>query len=334
MRNLSAFFRPSLLLLFLSASLMLRAQFSEDFESTNGRRDSLTNRCWSFAAVAVKNAGSYNSNYGLFSGPTTNHSESSPHFAQLPLVEFAGATTLEFDYAVNQNKTCGINVTLIDINGSETLLGTVYPTKSWQHATINFTHNGVANLRLEFYSNPFGSPNGSHRMKVDNIELDLGAPLTCSDGGYPALPVEWVQVDARPAATGVAVSWETTNEENHDYFVVERSANGYAFEAIAQVREGETIGRSYFYGFTDRGVRAGETYVYRIRQVDFDGGFSYSPRVEVALTGMDDGTYDFFTLMGQPLFRGTPEEFFRRFPGQQVYVMKGTYGARKVVHMK
>ena len=70
------------------------------------------------------------------------------------------------------------------------------------------------------------------------------------------------------------LDWKTTNEQNNDHFDIERSADGTGFASIGSVAATGTAGGSY--SFTDGNPRDGMNY-YRLRQVDNDGTYTYSP---------------------------------------------------------
>ena len=105
-------------------------------------------------------------------------------------------------------------------------------------------------------------------------------PLT----GVAPLPVELAQFSAVRQGPAVQVAWATASEKNSDYFAVERSANGQYFNEIGRVdAHGSTTSR-HEYGTLDKAPLAGLSY-YRLRQVDRDGKFAYSPVATVRFDG-------------------------------------------------
>lgn len=85
------------------------------------------------------------------------------------------------------------------------------------------------------------------------------------------LPVTWQSFNATAAPKWVALDWSTSAETNNAYFGVERSATGRIWTEIGQVAP--TANQTYTYKDTEPLV--GESY-YRLRQVDYDGAFSFS----------------------------------------------------------
>lgn len=97
------------------------------------------------------------------------------------------------------------------------------------------------------------------------------------------LPIELISFTATPKSKTVQLDWRTASELNNAFFEIERSANGRDFENIGKVAGAGTSQTPLDYEFTDLLPLNGWNY-YRLRQVDFDGQFSYSP-VEAVLMG-------------------------------------------------
>jgi len=104
------------------------------------------------------------------------------------------------------------------------------------------------------------------------------------------LPVDLISFNAKLDNKATQLVWQTALEVNNDYFQVEYSTNGVDFEAIGKER-GQ--GESYdlvTYSFTHDAPAKGMNY-YRLKQVDFDGGFEYSPVVTVEMLGKGVSIY-------------------------------------------
>jgi len=92
--------------------------------------------------------------------------------------------------------------------------------------------------------------------------------------GLTALPVELLRFSAVGGKNRVDLSWATAEERDNEGFFVERQREGTeTFTELGFVAAGAD------YAFTDRDVVPGQTYVYRLRQVDVDGTFTYSDLV-------------------------------------------------------
>ena len=90
------------------------------------------------------------------------------------------------------------------------------------------------------------------------------------------LPVELLMFTAQHTdPDAVELLWATATEQNNDHFEVERSRGGEVFEKIGEVSGAGTSMEEHTYAFTDRTPYDGTDY-YRLKQVDADGGYTYS----------------------------------------------------------
>ncbi|MDX1913072.1 MAG: T9SS type A sorting domain-containing protein [Saprospiraceae bacterium] len=103
--------------------------------------------------------------------------------------------------------------------------------------------------------------------------------------GAVSLPVELLSFNARTEKTTIALHFSTATEHNNDYFSIERSAGGQAFTEIGRVQGAGDASTTRQYIFEDAQPLQGINY-YRLRQVDFDGQYTYSP-VVTALFGKE-----------------------------------------------
>lgn len=105
--------------------------------------------------------------------------------------------------------------------------------------------------------------------------LTNGASLACN-----VLPVELTTFRAEQDNSDVRVIWYTATELNNDYFDLERSIDGFAFESITKVDGMGTTQSPTFYEHLDRNPVNGSNY-YRLKQVDHNGDYAYSDVVNV-----------------------------------------------------
>ena len=113
--------------------------------------------------------------------------------------------------------------------------------------------------------------------------LVTGTVSSFSDftGGEPGVfPVEWLDFTTKIKNDQVELDWATAQESNSDYFEIERSQNQNDWSALGQVKAQGFSQSVEKYQFTDINPLKGTSY-YRLRQVDFDGKFDFSPAVEV-----------------------------------------------------
>ncbi len=88
--------------------------------------------------------------------------------------------------------------------------------------------------------------------------------------GETLLPITLSYFTGALQHKSVALAWETLTEENFDYFEVQRSVNGAAFETIGAVKGNGFTSEPQQYAFTDPSPRIGFNY-YRLNAVDYDG---------------------------------------------------------------
>jgi hypothetical protein len=115
-------------------------------------------------------------------------------------------------------------------------------------------------------------------------------PFTlASTNSLNPLPIELLSFDAEVNNRQVDLSWVTATETDNDYFTVERSKDGLAWEDILEVDGAGTSSSILSYFDVDENPYTGISY-YRLRQTDFDFSSTHSDIVAVEiLTGDDSG---------------------------------------------
>ena len=123
------------------------------------------------------------------------------------------------------------------------------------------------------------------------------------------LPVKLVNFTATKKEIASLLNWATTQEINSKHFVIERSADGIVYTALATVL---AAGNSFItknYTFIDEKPHAGNNY-YRLKMVDNDGKFEYSPvrivnfATTVSVKVLPNPATDFINIVVEaPLFK-------------------------------
>jgi endonuclease I len=129
----------------------------------------------------------------------------------------------------------------------------------------------------------------------DGLAID---DFVLNNGGGP-MPVELVSFAAMALPHGAELRWRTATETNNHGFEIQRSAIGnqqsrtdsrpltaerLSWKIIGFVEGNGTSNVSHEYSFTDHSLSAG-SYLFRLKQIDRDGSFSYSQNVEAAVIG-------------------------------------------------
>jgi len=89
------------------------------------------------------------------------------------------------------------------------------------------------------------------------------------------LPIELVDFRGEATSEGDMLYWTTATELDNDYFVLEKSADGFDFEETGRVDGAGNSSNERHYSFLNEEAPSSTRY-YRLKQVDFDGVFSYS----------------------------------------------------------
>lgn len=173
---------------------------------------------------------------------------------------------------------CSINIELFVPN-----VGTLVSTEWTDVATIRFpTINPDGNSTFTFRTT---GQNQVHLFLDDNFtELSAGLLFTL---GPVALPVELTGFTASMDSKSVKLEWQTITEVNNSGFAIERAEIenhtelNPAFTKIGFV-DGHILSNSpKYYSYIDKTVSPKKLYIYRLKQIDSDGQFSYSKYIEV-----------------------------------------------------
>lgn len=125
-------------------------------------------------------------------------------------------------------------------------------------------------IRWSYTTNVGNVPcdNFAGNYRIDDVKISAAT----------VLPVRLASLKAVADENQVHLSWRTFTEAANDHFSVERSADGRAFTEIGRVPGAGTTYEPHDYEFTDGYPLSGINY-YRLRQVDLDDAYSYSPVV-------------------------------------------------------
>ena len=142
---------------------------------------------------------------------------------------------------------------------------------SWQWTLGS---NGVA-IPLSIDGNDIFGAAATDEMYIDNYYFGDAMP--------PIIPVELTSFTGICNNGVVELNWKTATEVNNQGFEIQRKAETNEYMTIGFVQGFGTTTEPRNYSYTDNTVETG-SYTYRLKQVDFDGTFAYSPEVEVDVT--------------------------------------------------
>lgn len=148
-----------------------------------------------------------------------------------------------------------------NVNGSATVMAASIGASG---NTIKVRVCGDNNLSTEVFT-------------LDNVSVTNASPL----------PVNWSGIFLAPTEKGYSqVSWQTATEINNDYFDIERCLDGINFTSVGQVKGSGNRSEPTNYEFLDETSRPGNTYYYRLKQVDYDGRHDYSIVLSIQIKGL------------------------------------------------
>ena len=105
------------------------------------------------------------------------------------------------------------------------------------------------------------------------------------------VPVELTSFTASATGNNVKLLWETATELNNSGFSIERKSAGSEYMEVGFVPGFGTTSEPKSYSFNDQNLRSG-VYTYRLKQIDFDGSFTYSNEVEVEVIAPKEFSLD------------------------------------------
>ncbi|MCH7769634.1 MAG: T9SS type A sorting domain-containing protein [Bacteroidetes bacterium] len=102
------------------------------------------------------------------------------------------------------------------------------------------------------------------------------------------VPVDLISFTAKVSNKNVILSWITATETNNYGFEIERKQSIIDWTKIGFIQGNGTTIKGNIYNYADENIETGE-YYYRLKQIDYDGSFEYSPEVQIKI----EVIYDF-----------------------------------------
>ena len=95
-----------------------------------------------------------------------------------------------------------------------------------------------------------------------------------------SVPIKLISFESDKTKVGIDLVWRTSSDINNVKFEIERSSYGIVSKKIGLVKSQGNSHSEKSYSFRDNNPSIGSNY-YRLKQVDFDGKFEYSPIIKV-----------------------------------------------------
>jgi hypothetical protein len=163
----------------------------------------------------------------------------------------------------------------------ENLQGTVY------------NGNSIAVL-LNFITEGLDSGDYSMDMVItsnDPLHSEIIVPISMKITSI--VPVELSSFTAENVDGEVVLKWQTATETNNSGFEIERASSSttplQGWAKISFVEGRGTTTEMTDYAYKDKIINPGN-YIYRLKQIDFDGTVSYSEEIEIDVTGPKEFT--------------------------------------------
>lgn len=197
---------------------------------------------------------------------------------------------------------------------------------NWSYSDVDNVFNGINNVQMNYQAsgiimvnveglvvntcaqvltqaNVYIQPNAFPFNGCSQAFANITGNDALSDdiGVQTALPVDLASFDARNGKCDEAlIEWVTASERNSDFMELERSEDGNTYEPVYKVASlNLSSGGKYF--FSDKNVNGGTKYLYRLRQVDFDGSTEYFKTISIEINHCSGGNVS-LSILPNPAF--------------------------------
>lgn len=112
--------------------------------------------------------------------------------------------------------------------------------------------------------------------------VDTFGQFTIASNGTSPLPVTLLSFGGKRSGSIISLNWKTANEINSRGFEIERAFTGADFKTIGFTKStGSNKSAVTTYVYDDKTVGSNQAAYYRLKQIDMDGKYAYSPIVFV-----------------------------------------------------
>jgi Secretion system C-terminal sorting domain len=130
-------------------------------------------------------------------------------------------------------------------------------------------------------------PAGTHTLFIRSKQNPWSLVAASEFLKSSTLPVTLLSFSGSLSGNDVLLKWITSSEQNSSHFIVERSVDGGSYTTIGNVTAAGNSSVQQQYNYTDADIATGIVY-YRLKQVDIDGQYKYSPVIRIRLVGGPD----------------------------------------------
>lgn len=181
-----------------------------------------------------------------------------------------GATGVSVSTTLSWNASSGANSYTLQVSVNSTFTALVVNQANITAASHNIS--GLNNSSVYYWrvmaANASGNSGWSSVWSFNTITAPANTVMTNFTGS--------------PVSNGVSLTWQTTSENNNKGFDIERKfSTSSTWVKMSYVAGAGTSTVTKNYSYTDTSTRKNRTYNYRLKQINNDGSFTYSPVVTV-----------------------------------------------------
>jgi len=96
-----------------------------------------------------------------------------------------------------------------------------------------------------------------------------------------------ISFEAKSNKKQISLNWQTASETNNAGFEIQRSMDSKNWQNLTFIEGKGTTQAQQEYVNDDKDLRQGQLYYYRLKQIDYDGGFEYSEVISARTAGQE-----------------------------------------------
>jgi hypothetical protein len=220
--------------------------------------------------IAMANGSFDASNEYLFSGNNgVSGGTSTSNLTSIPAVEERIGKVWYLDKTGNVDAKLTFNI-------QESVGTSIFPAGNGYVLLYSSMHPlDFQNYTADHSINPVVSDEDISFTVPDAQLLDGYYTVGTTDAASNPLPIELLSFEVSKCENDVCLEWKTTTEINNEYFEIEKSKNGTDWASVLKMAGAGNSKDILSYSSKDQRPFSGASY-YRLKQVDYDGQFSYS----------------------------------------------------------
>ena len=222
------------------------AQVTQNFETVPNLAG-LTGNCWQFSGVSLATT----EGKSLAINPTTNGTTA---WASTPYINLTTSSTIKFSYKLSKGLVAGasrkVAVQLVAIDGKSTAVATVSLnelSKGQYTFQAKSPLTGVQRLVIEVSA----TGDAATALLVDNLDIagdyNFNAPYGCRERGDGTLSIHYLKTfQGLLSGDKVQLQWTVAENENNNYFEVEKSFDNIDFKTVATINATTKTGEASY----------------------------------------------------------------------------------------